>query len=134
MNFNKVFFAGNLTMDPDRRVTPSGHTITKFSVASNRRYKTQAGEPREEATFVEITVFGTLGDTIVQYFQKGMPIFVEGRLKLDQWEAQDGSKRSKLGVILESFQFVGGKKEEPPARSTATPAHDPIDDDEDIPF
>lgn len=106
--FNKVILAGNLTRDPELRYTPSGTAIAKFGLAVNRKWKdTQTNEMKEEVTFVDIDAFGRQAETIGQYLKKGRPILLEGRLKLDQWEdKQTQQKRSRLGVVLESFQFL----------------------------
>lgn len=129
-SFNKVILMGNLTRDPELRVTANGNSICKLGLATSRVYTTKDGERREETTFVDIDAFGKQADVINKYFRKGRPIMVEGRLKLDQWES-DGQKRSKLSVVLENFQFIGGRddndggnsaggyeKSSPPARST----------------
>lgn len=109
-SFNKVFLMGNLTRDPELRTTPGGLTIGKFGLAVNRRYRTREGEQREEVTFVDIDAFGPQAETIHKYCSKGDGLFVEGRLKLDQWEDKvNKEKRSKLGVVLEGFQFTGGR-------------------------
>jgi single-strand DNA-binding protein len=106
--FNKVILAGNLTRDPETRYTPSGTAITKFGLAVNRKWKdSQTGEMREEVTFVDVDSFGKQAETIGNYLKKGRPILVEGRLKLDQWtDNQTQQKRSRLGVVLESFTFL----------------------------
>ena len=106
--FNKVILAGNLTRDPELRYTPSGTAIAKFGLAVNRKWKdAQTNEMKEEVTFVDIDAFGRQAETIGQYLKKGRPILLEGRLKLDQWEdKQTQQKRSRLGVVLESFQFL----------------------------
>lgn len=111
-NFNKVILIGNLTRDPELRVTPSGTSICKFGLAVNRNFTTQDGEKREETTFVDIDAFGKPAEIISKYMAKGRPILVEGRLKLDQWEDKNtGDKRSRLGVVCENFQFLGGRGE-----------------------
>jgi single-strand DNA-binding protein len=106
--FNKVILAGNLTRDPELRYTPSGTAIAKFGLAVNRKWKdSQTNEMREEVTFIDIDAFGKQAETIGQYLKKGRPILLEGRLKLDQWDdKQTQQKRSKLGVVLESFSFL----------------------------
>ena|SRR5437868_3071283 len=106
--FNKVILAGNLTRDPELRYTPSGTAIAKFGLAVNRKWKdSQTNEMKEEVTFVDIDAFGRQAETIGQYLKKGRPILVEGRLKLDQWDdKQTQQKRSRLGVVLESFTFL----------------------------
>ncbi len=108
-SFNKVILLGNLTRDPETRVTANGNTICKLGMAVSRVYSTKDGERREETTFVDIDAFGKQAEVITKYMRKGRPLMVEGRLKLDQWETNDGQKRSKLGVVLENFQFVGGR-------------------------
>ncbi|MGC6423686.1 MAG: single-stranded DNA-binding protein [Lentimonas sp.] len=108
-SFNKVILMGNLTRDPETRVTANGLTICKLGLAVSRAFSTKDGERREETTFVDIDAFGKQAEVITKYMRKGKPIMIEGRLKLDQWEGQDGQKRSKLGVVLENFQFVGGR-------------------------
>ena len=111
-SYNKVFLMGNLTRDPEVRVTPTGLTIVKFGLAVNRRYRTKEGEQKEETTFVDIDAFGAQAEVIQKYCQKGSGIFVEGRLRLDQWQDKTtGENRNKLGVVLENFQFVGGRGE-----------------------
>ena len=106
--FNKVILAGNLTRDPELRYTPSGTAIAKFGLAVNRKWKdSQTNEMKEEVTFVDIDAFGRQAETIGQYLKKGRPILIEGRLKLDQWDdKQTQQKRSRLGVVLESFNFL----------------------------
>ncbi|MGK0176622.1 MAG: single-strand DNA-binding protein, partial [Lentimonas sp.] len=107
-SFNKVILIGNLTRDPELRVTANGNSICKLGLAVNRSYLMKDGERREETTFIDIDSFGKQAEVISKYMRKGRPLMVEGRLKLDQWES-DGQKRSKLGVVLENFQFLGGR-------------------------
>ena len=106
--FNKVILAGNLTRDPELRYTPGGMAIAKFGLAVNRKWKdSQSGEMKEEVTFIDIDAFGKTAETIGNFLKKGRPILIEGRLKLDQWDdKQTQQKRSKLGVVLESFNFL----------------------------
>src|SRR5882672_2368776 len=109
-NFNKVILAGNLTRDPELRYTPKGTAIAKFGLAINRTWKNEAGETKEEATFVDVDAFGRQAEVIAQYMKKGRPFLVEGRLKLDQWDdKQTGQKRSRLKVVLEGFSFIDSK-------------------------
>jgi len=117
-SFNKVILMGNLTRDPEVRTTPSGNTVAKLGLATSRKYRTRDGEVREEVTFVDVDAFGKTAETLGKYLRKGSPIMLEGRLKLDQWES-DGQKRSKLGVILESFQFIGTGERRSGAADTA---------------
>jgi single-strand DNA-binding protein len=107
-SFNKVILVGNLTRDPELRYTPKGMAIAKLGLAVNRVWKNEAGESKEEVTFVDIDSFGRQAETISHYLKKGSPLLIEGRLRLDQWDdKQTGQKRSKLGVVLEAFQFLG---------------------------
>jgi len=105
-----VILIGNLTRDPQLRTIPSGNSVCEMGLAVNRKFKGQDGTEREEATFVDLTAWGKTGDVMNQYLRKGAAVMVCGRLKYDQWEAE-GAKRSKLTVVVESFQFIGGKKE-----------------------
>lgn len=106
-SFNKVILAGNLTRDPELRYTPKGTAIAKIGIAVNRTWRTETGEQKEEVTFVDVDAFGKQAETIGQYLKKGRPILIEGRLKLDQWEdKQTQQKKSRLGVVMESFQFL----------------------------
>jgi single-strand DNA-binding protein len=152
-NFNKVYLMGNLTRDPEMRVTPKGTAICQFGLAISRSWKDESGQTREETAFVDIEAWGKQGEVISKYCSKGRPLFVEGRLKFDQWEDKTTQqKRSKLKVVLENFQFIGGRGdgapgagpasgEQPdvgeapaaraPAKAPAAPK-DPVD--EDVPF
>lgn len=109
MNVNRVFLAGNLTRDVELRHTPNNTAVAKFGLAVNRKFKV-GEEQREEVAFIDCEAWGRTAEVIAQYFSKGKTIFVEGRLKLDQWDDKaTGQKRSKLFVVVESFQFAGGK-------------------------
>jgi single-strand DNA-binding protein len=99
---------GNLTRDPELRVTPKGTPICQFSLAINRQFKMESGESREEVIYVDIEAWGKQGETIAKYCTKGRPLYVEGRLRLDQWEDKNTKeKRSRMKVVLEGFQFLG---------------------------
>ena len=139
-SFNKVIIAGNLTRDPELRYTPKGTAVAKISLAMNRKWKSETGEMKEEVTYVEVDAFGKQAETIGQYLKKGRPLLVEGRLRLDQWEdKQTQQKRSKLGVVLESFQFLdsGGRGEGSSApsapRPSSAPSAPPPPSDDDVP-
>jgi single-strand DNA-binding protein len=150
-SFNKVILVGNLTRDPELRYTPKGMAIAKIGMAVNRTWKNEAGESKEEVTFVDVDAFGRQAETLAQYMKKGSPLLVEGRLKLDQWDdKQTGQKRSKLGVIVEGFQFLGGgnrsgeggeapapRRQAAPAAATSASAEGEPDGpppDDDVPF
>ncbi len=151
-SYNKVLLMGNLTRDPELRFTASNQPVAQIGLAVNRYYTSGTGEKKEETTFVDCEAWGRTAELINQYFSKGRPIFVEGRLKLDQWEDQQGQKRSRHKVVIESFQFVDSKGGEGgggvdrsdsrvsgasrPARAGGGDSggpHQPIDED-DIPF
>lgn len=107
-SFNKVILMGNLTRDPQLKYLPSQMAVAEFGLAASRRWKSATGEEKEDVLFVDCTAWGKTGETINKYFTKGKPIFIEGRLKLDQWEdKQGGGKRSKITVVVENFQFIG---------------------------
>jgi single-strand DNA-binding protein len=126
-NFNKVILAGNLTRDPELRYTPKGVAIAKIGLAINRSWKTETGETKEEVTFVDVDAFGRTAETIGQYLKKGRPILMEGRLRYETWDdKQTNAKRSKLGVVLETFQFLdSGRTETGAARPPSAPAAAP---------
>ena len=108
---NKVMLIGNLTRNPELRFTPSGSAVTDFTLAVNRTY-TSNGEKKEEVCFVDIVAWGKQAETISKYLQKGSPMYLEGRLQLDRWEDKEsGQKRSKMRVVAENFQFLGGPKD-----------------------
>jgi len=108
-NFNKVILLGNLTRDIELKAIAGGQSVARIGLAVNRRYRTKEGEDREETTFVDCEAWGRTAEVMNQYLRKGQPVFIEGRLKLDQWEDKEGQKRSQLRVVVENFQFVGSK-------------------------
>lgn len=109
-SFNRVTLIGNLTRDPQLKQLPNGQTnVVEFGLATSRRYKTAAGEEKEETCFVDCAAFGKQADVIAQWCTKGKPLFIEGRLKFDSWDDKSGGKRSKLSVVVENFQFLGGR-------------------------
>jgi single-strand DNA-binding protein len=149
-SFNKVILAGNLTRDPELRYTPKGTAIARLGIACNRKWKSETGEMKEEVTFVDVDAFGKTAETIGQYLKKGRPILIEGRLRYETWDdKQSGQKKSKLGVVLETFQFLdsgGGRAEGGDApvvpRSRPAPGSAPAPEggdtepphDDDVPF
>lgn len=148
-SFNKVILVGNLTRDPELRYTPKGTAVVGLRIAVNRSYRTESGELQQETTFVDVDAFGRQAEVIAQYFRKGRPILVEGRLRLDQWEDKvTHQKRSQLRVVLESFSFVDSRTSQaappqtepvsstPPTSATPSP---PMPEEEgleedDVPF
>ena len=106
---NRVILLGNLTRDPELRYIANGMAVTDIGLALNDRRKNANGEWVEETTFVDVTLWGRTAEVAGEYLSKGSPVFIEGRLKLDSWETQDGQKRSKLKVVCERMQLVGGR-------------------------
>lgn len=105
-SFNKVILLGRLTRNPELRISSKGISICNFGIAISRKYRLQDKTEREEVSFIDINCFGKQAEIISKFFHKGNPILLEGYLKLEQWESQNGDKRSKLVVILETFQFI----------------------------
>src|ERR1044072_4610029 len=132
--------SGNLPRNVETRFLPNGTAIGSFTIANNRKWNDKSsGEKKEEVSFIEVTVFGKQAEMVAQYFKKGSPILVTGRLKQDTWEdKQTQQKRSKIGIVMESFEFMGGKKDgstqEYSAPSSPRPAAAPTDMEDDVPF
>lgn len=112
-SLNKVFLMGNLTRDPELRYTPAGLAVASFGIAINRAWTAKTGEQKEEVCYVDINIFGRRAEVVGEYFSKGNPIFIEGRLQFNQWETKDGQKRSTLRVVADNFQFIGGTAKRP---------------------
>ena len=109
-SYNRVILMGNLTRDPEMRYLPSGTAVTNFGLAMNERYTDrQTGEQRENTCFVDIEAWGRQAEIANEYLSKGRPVFIEGALKFDSWEAEDGSKRNRLSVRAFRIQFIGGR-------------------------
>ncbi len=131
-NLNKVFLMGNLTRDVELKKTPNNMSVANIGLAVNRQYRTN-DETREETTFVDCEAWGRTAEVMGQYLRKGRPVFIEGRLKLDQWQDRDGNNRSKLKVVIDNFQFIdsrGGNSDAP--AQTSEPAQSVPEDE--IPF
>ena len=111
-NFNKIILAGNLTRDPQLAYLPNNTPVVEFGLAINRKRRGQDGEMKEETCFIDCRAYAKPAETINQYMSKGSPILLEGRLQFQQWTAQDGSKRSKHVVVVDQFQFLGGRRSE----------------------
>jgi single-strand DNA-binding protein len=126
---NKVFLIGNLTRDPELRVTPKGTAVCQFGLAVNRQYKDESGATRDETAFIDIEAWGKQGELVSKYLQKGSLAFIEGRLRFDSWEdKQSGQKRNKLKVVLENVQFLSRGGGAPAAAPGAEPAAAAADD------
>jgi single-strand DNA-binding protein len=125
-SFNQVILIGNLTRDPQLRYLPSQTAVVDFGLACNRKWKGSNGEDREEVLFVDCSAFARQAEVINEYCRKGRPLFIEGRLKLDQWEdKQGGGKRSKLTVVVENFQLLGSRDAGPPAAGSDETSQSP---------
>lgn len=111
-NLNKVMLMGNLTKDSELRYLPSGSAVLEFRMAVNRRYRTQSGEERDETLYIDVSLFGQRrAEGLHPHLKRGKPMFVEGRLKLDEWE-RDGQRQSKISVVAENVEFLGGGRED----------------------
>ncbi len=139
-SLNKVFLMGNLTRDPELKYTATGKALVSFGIAVSRSWTDDLGQKKEDVCFVDVGMFGKRAEIINEYFGKGSPIFIEGRLRFRQWETPDGQKRNALSVNATDFQFIGqtkkgGKKKEEttPGMSPSASASGPIDEEE-IPF
>jgi len=148
-NVNKVILIGNITRDPEVRHTPKGTAVTDLGIAVNRVYSSEQGDKREETTFVDVTLWGRQAELAGEYLTKGRPVYIEGRLQMDSWEDKaSGQKRSKLKVVGETMQFLGGRGESAGNSSggsrsghdNSSSVHESHDggsmpeDDDDIPF
>ena len=138
-SFNRVMLMGNLTRNPELKYTPSGTAVTDLGLAVNESFKNKAGETVEQTCFVDVVVWGRQAETASEFLTKGSPAFIEGRLQFDQWENQEGEKRSKLRVRAERVQFLssgasnGNNSSEFQVNSgKVTPEDSSIDDD--VPF
>lgn len=147
-NYNKVILVGNLTRDPQLSYLPSQTPVCEFGLAVNRRWRGSNGEPREETCFIDCRLYGRQAETFNQHMTKGRPVLIEGRLQYDTWEGQDGTRRSKHRINVQTFQFLGGARPEgpnqqsqrpPSARAPMPPEGEPFDappapPEDDIPF
>ena len=138
-SFNRVMLMGNLTRNPELKYTPSGTAVTDLGLAVNESFKNKAGETVEQTCFVDVVVWGRQAETASEFLTKGSPAFIEGRLQFDQWENQEGEKRSKLRVRADRVQFLNSgqiitdpEPPESPDRGKDTPEDSSLDDD--VPF
>jgi len=139
---NIVIIKGNTTRDPELRYTPNGTAICAVGVAVNEWWTDAAGEKQERVNFFDVDFWGKTGETVAQYFRKGKPILVQGKLRQDTWDdKQTGQKRSKIKIVAERFEFCGGDKGGAPAGEGVqnAPNHeaaqpDPVDAGDDVPF
>lgn len=122
MYLNKAMIYGNLTRDPEKRALPSGQSVTSFAVATNRTYTDKDGKKQEQTEYHDVVAFGKLADIMAQWFKKGRPIYIEGRLQTRSWE-QDGVKRYRTEIVADTFQFGdGGTRGDAPSGETTSQA------------
>jgi len=134
MGLNRVVLTGRLTADPELRYTQTGRARTRFSIAVNRRYRDQEGNFQEETTFVPIVVWGAQAENCANYLQKGRQVAVDGRLRIDSFETQEGERRKVVEVVAQRVEFLGGRREgaEEPAEEPQPAAE--AEPEEEIPF
>jgi single-strand DNA-binding protein len=146
MSFNKLILVGNLGRDPELRYTPQGTPVCSFTLATNERRKDRAGENQDVTTWFRVTLWGRQAETASQYLSKGRPVYIEGRLRVEEWTDKDGKQRYTLEVHATDMQFIGGRGDEPGSGQTPrsdastgggrpepSPGGEDISDD-DIPF
>ncbi len=114
LNYNKVIIAGNLTRDPELRYLPSGTAVANMRLATTRRYRGKTGDMVDEVCFIDVQVFGRQAETCGEYLKRGSNVLVEGRLRLNEWESDQG-KRSRVVVVGERIQFISSTRDEPAA-------------------
>jgi len=145
MSFNKITLVGNLGRDPELRYTPQGTPVCSFTMATNERRKDRAGETQDVTTWFRVTLWGRQAETASQYLTKGRPVYIEGRLRVEEWTDRDGKARYTLEVHATDMQFIGTKgddggqshgRSDSAANTSAGrgPAPEPEITDDDIPF
>lgn len=140
MSFNKIILVGNLGRDPELRYTPQGTPVCSFTLATNEKRKDKSGETQDVTTWFRVTLWGRQAETASQYLTKGRPVYIEGRLRLEEWTDRDGKARSTLEVHASEMQFIGGTRadETNAGSSKAAPVDrgpsEPELSDDDIPF
>jgi single-strand DNA-binding protein len=140
MSFNKIILVGNLGRDPELRYTPQGTPVCSFSLATNERRKDKTGEMQDQTTWFKVTLWNRQAETAAQYLQKGRPVYIEGRLRVEEYTDRDGNQRHSLEVNATDMQFIGGARPEgaPMEKAVAaggggSPEQAEMSDD-DIPF
>ncbi len=133
MSLNKILLIGNLGKDPEVRYLPSGKPVANFSVATNRRYKIE-GEVKTEVEWFRVVAFGRLAEICSEFLKKGRPVFVEGRMRTNNWTDADGAKHSRPEVVAETMQLIGSKNGNHPAGGEAGAAAAAAETEDDHPF
>lgn len=138
MSFNKIIVVGNLGRDPELRYTPQGTPVCNFTVATNEKRKDRNGEMQDITTWFRVTLWGRQAETASQFLTKGRPVYVEGRLRVEEWQDRDGKQRYTLEVHATDLQFIGGRTEEgqPQQASRSSQPESASEElsDDDIPF
>jgi single-strand DNA-binding protein len=140
MSFNKIILVGNLGRDPGLRYTPQGTPVCSFTVATNEKRKDRAGETQDFTTWFRVTLWGRQAETASQYLTKGRPVYIEGRLRLEEYTDREGNKRHSLEVNATDIHFIGSNRsDESPGSAKASSVADhqstePELSDDDIPF
>ena len=140
MSFNKIILVGNLGRDPELRYTPQGTPVCSFTVATNEKRKDKSGETQDFTTWFRVTLWGRQAETASQFLTKGRPVYIEGRLRLEEWTDRDGKSRNTLEVHATDMQFIGGTRSEESgssfnkAATTDRTSAEPELSDDDIPF
>jgi single-strand DNA-binding protein len=140
MSFNKIILVGNLGRDPELRYTPQGTPVCSFTVATNEKRKDRAGETQDFTTWFRVTLWGRQAETASQYLTKGRPVYIEGRLRLEEYTDREGNKRHSLEVNATDIHFIGSNRSDESlgeAKAATTIGHratEPDMSDDDIPF
>lgn len=143
MSFNKITLVGNLGRDPELRYTPQGTPVCSFTMATNEKRKDKAGETQDVTTWFRVTLWGRQAETASQFLTKGRPVYIEGRLRMEEWTDRDNKSRYTLEVHATDMQFIGGGRGDEthstaaaPSRTAPNDAHQSENDlaDDDIPF
>ena len=139
-SLNRVLLMGYLTRDIEIKYPANNNAVANIGLAVNRRYRS-GDEYREETTFVDCEAWGKTAETMAKYLSKGRPVFIEGRLKLDEWQDKDGNRRTKMVTVVENFQFIdsrpgGGQQSasNAPSQSAQSASPSPSVSNDDIPF
>jgi single-strand DNA-binding protein len=141
MSFNKIILVGNLGRDPELRYTPQGTPVCSFTMATNERRKDRNGEMQDQTTWFKVTLWNRQAETASQYLSKGRPVYIEGRLRVEEWSDREGKQRYTLEVQATDMQFIGGRGDDQSQRLSSAPERAPTADasanevaDDDIPF
>jgi single-strand DNA-binding protein len=124
MSFNKVIIVGNLGRDPELRYTPQGTAVCNFSMATTEKRKDKSGEFQDVTTWFRVTLWDKKAEVAAKYLQKGKPVYIEGRLKIDEWTDRDGNNRFTLDVTATDMQFIGSASDRDSGYSSDGPDMD----------